>query len=104
MPRERPERPTGGGGGGTGGTGTSVYISGNPAIADASEYNIQINFVGSLSADLRQAFVSAAEAISDFILGDVATLPRAESPSTICYHRVAGDYRWLRGDPRPSRT
>jgi len=75
VPRERPERPGGGGGGGsTGGTGTSVYISGNPSIADSGEYNVQINFVGSWSADLRQAFVSAAEAISDFILGDVANV------------------------------
>lgn len=66
VPRERPDR-TGGGGG----TGTSLYVSGDSSIADSSEYNIQINFVGSWSSDLRQAFVSAAEAISDFILGDV---------------------------------
>ena len=66
VPRERPDRT-----GGSGGTGTSTYISGNPSVADSSEYNIQINFVGTWSADLRQAFVSAAEAISDFILGDV---------------------------------
>jgi len=69
APRERPERPTGGGGGT--GTGTSTYISGDPLVGDAGEYNIQINFVGSWSADLRQAFISAANAISDFILGDV---------------------------------
>lgn len=67
APRERPERPTGGGGG----TGTSIYVSGDPSIADSSEYNIQLRFVGSWSADLRQAFISAANAISDFILGDV---------------------------------
>ncbi len=67
APRERPDRPTGGGGG----TGTSNYVSGDAAVADSSEYNIQINFVGSWSADLRQAFVSAANAISDFILGDI---------------------------------
>src|SRR6202008_3866854 len=30
-----------------------------------------INFVGSWSSDLKQAFISAANAISDFILGDV---------------------------------
>ena len=70
APRERHERPTGSGGG-TGGTGTSTFISGDPSIADTSEYNIQIKFVGSWSADLRQAFISAANAISDFILGDV---------------------------------
>ena len=68
VPRERPERT---GGGSTGATGTSVFVSGDPSIADSSEYNIQINFVGSWSADLRQAFVTAANAISDFILGDI---------------------------------
>ncbi len=67
------------GSGSTGGTGTSVYISGNPSVADSSEYNIQINFVGSWSADLRQAFVSAAEAISDFILGDVSNVDSRRS-------------------------
>ena len=65
----RPERQTGGGGGG--GSGSSTYISGDPSIPNSSEYNIQINFVGSWSSDLRQAFISAANAISDFILGDV---------------------------------
>ena len=84
VPRERPERPAGGGGSGStgstgGGTGTSIYISGNPSVADSGEYNVQINFVGSWSADLRQAFVSAAEAISDFILGDVANVDSRRS-------------------------
>jgi len=69
VPRDRPDRP--GAGTGTGGTAPSTYISGDPSIPDASEYNIQIDFVGSWSSDLRQAFVSAADAISDFILGDV---------------------------------
>ena len=68
VPRERPDRT------GSAGTGTSIYISGNPSVADSNEYNVQINFVGSWSADLRQAFVSSAEAISDFILGDVANV------------------------------
>ena len=71
--RERPERPTGSGGG-TGTTGTATFISGDPSVADTSEYNIQIKFVGSWSADLRQAFISAANAISDFILGDIPSV------------------------------
>ena len=69
--RERPDRPERPSSGGSGGTGTSLYISGDPSIADSGEYNIQINFVGSWSSDLRQAFISAANAISDFILGDI---------------------------------
>ena len=69
APRERPERPTSGGTGTT--AGTASYISGDPSIPDSSEYNIQINFVGSWSSDLRQAFIVAANEISDLILGDV---------------------------------
>lgn len=75
TPRERPDRPTGGGGG----TGSSTYISGDPAVADSSEFNIQINFVGSWTADLREAFISAANAISDFILGDVPNISTRRS-------------------------
>jgi leishmanolysin len=75
TPRERPDRPTGGGGG----SGTSTYVSGDPSIPDSSEYNIQINFVGTWSADLRQAFISAANAISDFILGDVPSVSTRRS-------------------------
>ena len=74
TPRERPDRT-----GGTGGTSSSTYISGDPSIADSSEYNIQINFVGTWSADLRQAFISAANAISDFILGDVPNVSTRRS-------------------------
>ena len=47
------------------------YISGDPAIPDSQEYNIEINFKGSWTVALENAFVSAANAISDFILGDV---------------------------------
>ncbi len=67
VQRERPSRP------GTSGTETSPnqYISGDPNVSDTSEYNIQINFQGTWSADLRQAFITAADAISDFILGDI---------------------------------
>jgi len=67
APRERPSRPTAGG--------TEIlpsqYLSGDPNVPDANEYNIQINFQGTWSADLRQAFISAADAISNFILGDI---------------------------------
>ncbi|MGH7487443.1 MAG: leishmanolysin-related zinc metalloendopeptidase, partial [bacterium] len=56
------------------------YISGDPNIPDTSEYNIQINFVGTWTAGLRQAFISAADAISDFILGDVAAAGTRRSP------------------------
>ena len=66
VPRDRP-----GGGGGGGGGGVPPYVSGDPSVSDANEYNIQIKFVGTWTADLCQAFISAADAISDFILGDV---------------------------------
>jgi hypothetical protein len=64
--RDRPVPTTGGTV-----TTTDVYISGDAAIVDSNEYNIQITFVGSWTADLRQAFVLAADAVSDFILGDI---------------------------------
>jgi hypothetical protein len=73
VPRERPERPTAGTSTGTA-TGGPTYISGDPSVPDSSEYNIQINFVGSWSSDLRQDFIAAANAISDFILGDVPSV------------------------------
>ena len=67
APRERPSRPTA--------DGTEIlpsqYLSGDPNVPDANEYNVQINFQGTWSADLRQAFMSAADAISNFILGDI---------------------------------
>src|SRR5262245_7909495 len=67
LPRDRPS---------TGDTSASVplpnkYISGDPGVADANEYNVQINFVGSWTSDLRQAFITCAEPISDIILGDI---------------------------------
>jgi hypothetical protein len=76
VPRERPPRP------GRNDTDTSPnqYISGDPNIDDASEYNIQITFKGTWTAELRQAFISAAEAISDFILGDIPSAGTRRSP------------------------
>jgi hypothetical protein len=67
VPRERPDR------GDAAGTASASgkYISGDPAVADSNEYNVQINFVGSWNADLRDAFTRCAETISDIILGDI---------------------------------
>lgn len=68
VPRERPPRT------GTSGTDSSAnqYISGDPNIPDTDEYNVQVDFKGTAwTANLRQAFISAADAISDFILGDI---------------------------------
>jgi hypothetical protein len=58
-------------GGGSGGSGASTYISGDPAIPDGSEFNVKLSFQGAVSADLRNAFILAAETISDIILGDI---------------------------------
>jgi hypothetical protein len=55
----------------TDGSTLGQYVSGDPNVANAYEYNIQIKFVGSWTDDLRQAFVLSAEAISDFIVGDI---------------------------------
>ena len=73
VPRDRPDRPSGGGA-------NAPYLSGDPAIPDMSEYNIQITFQGTWTTDLRQAFISAAEAISDFILGDIPAAGTRRSP------------------------
>lgn len=72
VPRERPPRTD------TDTTGTTPlptqYISGDPATPDSNEYNVQVNFAGSWTADLQQAFIIAANAISDFILGDIPSV------------------------------
>src|SRR5262245_60250085 len=60
--------------------GPDVYVSGNPSIPDSSEYNIQIDFQGTWTSGLRQAFVSAAAAISSFILGDVPSAGTSSAP------------------------
>src|SRR5262245_8914573 len=57
----------------------SKYISGDPRVADANEYNVQINFLGSWSADLRQAFVTCAETVSDLITGDVPNIGKGRT-------------------------
>ena len=75
--RVRP--PRGGGGSETQPTGTTPapYVSGEAVVADTNEFNIRIVFEGSWSAALKNAFVVAADAISDFILGDI---PAASTP------------------------
>lgn len=69
--RVRP--PRGGGGAGTQPSGTTPapFVSGDGLVADTSEFNIRIVFEGTWSAALKNAFVLAANAISDFILADI---------------------------------
>jgi hypothetical protein len=80
APRDRPPRPGGDGDGSSGGSGggatpSGPYTSGDLSIPDTNEYNVQVVFKGNgWTAELRQAFISAADAISDFILGDVPTV------------------------------
>jgi len=64
-------RRSGGGGGGGGTPSTSTYISGDPLVSDAAEYNIEITFQGTWTTALKNAFIASAEAISDYIMGDI---------------------------------
>lgn len=57
----------GGGGGGDDPNVLSKYVSG-----DEGGYNIEINFKGSWTYDLQQAFITSSELISDLIVGDIA--------------------------------
>lgn len=64
----------GGGGAGSGGgsTVTDTYLSGDPAVADSLEYNIQINFLGDLWTDaLKADFKDAADYLSSVVIGDL---------------------------------
>ena len=63
----------GGSGGGTSTSGTTPapYTSGEPLIADTNEFNVRIVFEGTWTTALKNAFVLAANAVSDFILGDI---------------------------------
>jgi len=47
------------------------YTSGSASVIDSKEYNVNIVFKGTWTADLQAAFVQAANAISSFIIGDV---------------------------------
>jgi hypothetical protein len=83
--RVRRSRP--GDGGGTtpvAGTGTlATYVSGDAAVANSSEYNIEIIFQGSWTTSLQQAFIVSANAISKYIIGDV--------PDIFYYNRIIDD-------------
>lgn len=69
-------KPSGGGGGGSGGgggTGTLLtYYKTDTPVLDSAEYNLEIDFKGSLWTQLLQdAFITAANSIASFITGDV---------------------------------
>ena len=64
----------GGGGGKPGGGGTPVltsYISGDPNVGDAQEFNMHIDFSGKWTAEQQAFVVSAANAWSKIITADV---------------------------------
>ena len=65
-----------GGNGGKGGGGDdpnvlSTYTSGDPNLDDSFEYNIEINFKGSWTADLQAAVIDSADLISVLITDDI---------------------------------
>lgn len=66
-------KPGGGGGGGGGGESDpgvlSEYVSGGDS---ATSYNIKIDFKGTWTADLQQAFIDSADLLSSIITGDIA--------------------------------
>lgn len=65
-------KPGGGGSSGSSGTVTDTYISGDPNVADASEYNVQVNFIGDNWTDaLKADFKGAADYLSSVITGDL---------------------------------
>jgi len=62
-------KPGGGGGGGSGLL--TTYTSGNPDVADANEFNIQINFSGSWTAKQQAIVTWAADTYSKIITADI---------------------------------
>lgn len=65
-------KPGGGGSGGGSSEVTDTYLSGNPTIADSSEYNVQVNFQGTNWTDaLKNDFKAAADYLSSVITGDL---------------------------------
>lgn len=65
-------KPGGGGGGSGGGSGLlTTYTSGNPGIDDANEFNIQINFSGSWTAEQQAIVTWAADTYSAIITSDI---------------------------------
>lgn len=63
-------KPGGGGGGGGGGSSFSPYTAG-PSDG-AGGYNITIEFKGTWTQDLYNVFVSAADRLTDLIIGEIA--------------------------------
>jgi hypothetical protein len=69
--------PGGGGGGGGGkpggggGSTVTTYISGDPTVSDANEFNIQINFSGSWTAKQQAIVKWAADFYTDIITADI---------------------------------
>lgn len=52
---------------------TDVYISGDDNVLDTAEFNIHIDFYGSLWTDnLKEDFITAADFLSDLINSDIA--------------------------------
>ncbi|MEJ2122488.1 MAG: leishmanolysin-related zinc metalloendopeptidase [Alphaproteobacteria bacterium] len=61
----------GGGNGGGGGSGDPNAVSSYTSGAEGG-YNIQIDFKGTWTADLQDAFIEAADLLSTWIVGDIA--------------------------------
>ena len=81
--RVRPMRMPRPGGTSEGG-GSGVYVSGDPNVPDQYEYNVKLVFQGTWAADLKNAFILAAETVSDLILGDIpAAVTRRSSTDDI---------------------
>jgi len=59
------------GGGGGGARLVTTYVSGNPAVDDANEFNIQINFSGKWTPQQQAVVEWAADFYSQLITGDV---------------------------------
>ncbi|MBW4983405.1 hypothetical protein KZZ07_12715 [Mameliella sp. CS4] len=67
----KPDKPGDGGDGGDGGTGGTLLGSYTSGSQDGTGFNVTINFNGTWTEALQQAFIDAAELISDFITGDI---------------------------------
>ena len=69
-------KPAGSGDDGDSTTPTLVgtYTSGDATIADSAEFNIDIEFYGSWTDDLKADFIWAADYLSTIITGDVADI------------------------------
>jgi hypothetical protein len=67
--------PSGGGGGGRpgggGGSTVTTYISGDPTVSDANEFNVQINFSGSWTTQQQAIVKWAADFYTHIITADI---------------------------------